>query len=169
MTLFNKDDSTPQSNRTKSSSTSNPKEIRTILGEDAYFSGNLSFEGAVRIDGKLDGEIVSKGTLLVGEKSVIQADIQTESIIIGGKVCGNIIATDRLEMLSNSEICGNIQTPLLKIEEGATFQGVCEMHQEGQQPKSISYVKENEEDLPIDPSIEEHEMSKNTSRINANK
>jgi cytoskeletal protein CcmA (bactofilin family) len=169
MTLFNKDDSTPQPNRTKSTSTSNPKEIRTILGEDSYFNGNLSFEGAVRIDGKLDGEIVSKGTLLVGEKSIIQADIQTESIIIGGKICGNIVATNRLEMLSNSEICGNIQTPLLKIEEGATFQGACEMHQNDQQPKSIPYVKEDEEDMLIDPSIEEHEAPKKTTRVNANK
>jgi cytoskeletal protein CcmA (bactofilin family) len=169
MTLFNKDDSIPQPNRTKSTSTSNPKEIRTILGEDAYFNGNLSFEGSVRIDGKLDGEIVSKGTLVVGEKSVVQADIHTESIIIGGKVCGNIVATDRLEMLSNSEICGNIQTPLLKIEEGATFQGVCEMHQHDQHPKSIPYVEEDEEDMLIDPSIEEHETSKRATRVIATK
>lgn len=169
MALFNKDDPTPQSNGTKSTSTSGPKEICTILGEDAYFNGNLSFEGAVRIDGKLDGEIVSKGMLVVGEKSVIQADIQTESIIIGGKVCGNIIATDRLEMLSNSEICGNIQTPLLKIEEGAKFEGVCEMHQNEQQPKSISYVKEDEMNMLIDPSIEEPDPSKKAARANANK
>jgi cytoskeletal protein CcmA (bactofilin family) len=146
MTLFNsKDDLTPMAGKEKhlpSSSSPYPKEIRTILGEGAHFNGVLSFEGAVRIDGKVDGEIVSKGTLLVGEKSIIQADIKTECIVIGGRICGNVIASDRMEMLANAEICGNIQTPLLKIEEGAIFQGNCKMHKNDQgNAKSISYIE----------------------------
>lgn len=143
----------------KEKSPPNTKDIRTILGEEAHFNGVLSFEGAVRIDGKLDGEIVSNGTLFVGEKSEIQADIRIGSIVIGGKVRGNIIATTRLEILSNAEIFGNIQTPLLKIEEGAIFQGTCEMCSIEQEPKSISYVDNKESELLVEHPINIEEIA----------
>ncbi len=154
MTFFNKIESQPLTRKEKNAPNSSPKEIRTILGEDAHFEGILSFDGAVRIDGKLKGEIISKGTLLVGEKSVIEADIKVDSIIVGGKILGNIIATSRLEMLSNAEISGNIQTPFLKIEEGAIFLGACKMHKVDYETKSISYVEEKKPEMvtqhPVD-------------------
>lgn len=152
MTFFNKDESPPLTRKEKIAP--GPKEIRTILGEDALFEGVLSFDGAVRIDGKLKGKIISKGTLLVGEKSVIEADIKVDSIIIGGKIIGNIIATSRLEMLSNAEISGNIQTPFLKIEEGAIFLGACKMRKIDYETKSISYVEGKKPEVLIQHPVE---------------
>jgi cytoskeletal protein CcmA (bactofilin family) len=117
----------------------NPDSIRTMIAEGTNFKGVLSFDGSVRIDGRMEGEIVSNGTLFVGHKSVIQADIKVDSITIGGKICGNIIAATRLVMLSTAEVNGKIQTPILKIEEGAKFQGTCKMRQDTQETKSIPY------------------------------
>jgi cytoskeletal protein CcmA (bactofilin family) len=165
MPIFNKNDSAPTVKKEKLTPTPYPKEIRTILGENAHFNGVLSFEGAVRIDGNVKGEIISKGTLLVGEKSVIQAEIKAESIIVGGKICGNVTAVNRLELLSNAEICGNIQTPLLKIEEGAIFQGTSEMQKYDQETKSISYIKEKKVEKKKDYPIEKEENVKEKNNL----
>ena len=160
MTFFNKIEPPPLTRKEKNAPANYPKEIRTILGEEAHFEGVLSFDGAVRIDGNLKGEIISKGTLLVGEKSVIEADIKVDSIIIGGKVLGNIIATSRLEMLSNSEISGNIQTPFLKIEEGAIFLGACKMHKLDYETKSISYIEEKKPEVAIQRPVDSNAAAK---------
>ncbi len=142
----------------KTASPHSHRDIRTILGEGTHFNGILSFEGAVRIDGKLDGEIISKGTLFVGEKAVIQADIKVDTLIVGGKICGNITLVSRMEMLSHAEVCGNIQVPVLKVEEGAIFQGTCDMRRNNQETKSISYIKAKEPQVVVEHSIEMKEI-----------
>lgn len=136
------------------------KDIRTILGEGTNFNGVLSFEGAVRIDGELEGEVISNGTLFVGEKAVIQADIKVNCLVVGGKVSGNIVVGNRIEMLSNAEVFGNIQTPVLKIEEGAIFQGTCDMLKDNQETKSISYIKAGEAHVVVDNPIEMEAVAK---------
>jgi cytoskeletal protein CcmA (bactofilin family) len=118
---------------------SNPMNVHTMIGEGTHFKGVLSFDGSVRIDGILEGEIDSKGTLIVGDKSVIQADIKVDSITIGGKIRGNITARSRLVMLPTADVNGKIQAPVLKIEEGAKFQGTSRTGKDVQETKSISY------------------------------
>jgi cytoskeletal protein CcmA (bactofilin family) len=127
--------------REKHNSPSYPENIRTIVGEGTKFKGTLSFDGSARIDGNMEGEIISKGTLIVGENSVIKADIKVDSITVGGKVCGNITAISRLVVLSGAEINGNIQAPNLQIEEGAKFEGTCEMRPDVKEAKLISHSK----------------------------
>ncbi len=135
--------------RAKHISPSNPEDIRTIVGEGTQFKGALSFEGSARIDGKVEGEITSEGTLFVGEHSVIKADIKVNSITVSGKVCGNITASCRLVVLSGAEINGNIQAPSLQIEEGATFEGTCEMRPDVKGAKLIAHSKsDNGKELP---------------------
>lgn len=70
----------------------NKEQINSFLGKDTEFEGKLSFTGAVRIDGVFEGEIFTKGTLIVGEKAIIKSDIHTSRIIISGEVHGNIVA-----------------------------------------------------------------------------
>ena len=124
-----------------------PDNIRTMVGEGTKFKGSLSFDGSARIDGKMEGEIKSKGTLFVGENSVIKADVNVDTVTVGGKVCGNITASSRLVVLSGAEINGNIQTPSLQIEEGAKFEGTCEMGMGIKDAKLISHSKsDNSED-----------------------
>lgn len=120
---------------------SSTKDTHTIIGEGTHFKGNLSFDGAVRIDGEVEGEISSNGTLIIGEKSVTQAQIKINSIIVGGKLYGEIIAKGRVVILSSAEVCGNIKTPILIIEEGAKFEGTCNMGLETQETKYIPYKK----------------------------
>ncbi len=102
-------------------------EVKAFLGEGTEFKGLLSFEGTVRIDGKFEGEVVSKDTLIVGESASINAEVSIGTIVIRGKVTGNVVATKKIEIRSDGEVIGNIKTPFLFVEEGAILDGKCEM------------------------------------------
>jgi len=105
-------------------------EIKAFLGEGTDFKGILTFEGVVRIDGKLEGEVVTKDTLIVGESAVINAEISVHTIVISGTVRGNITATGKIEIQRPGKVFGNLKTPNLFIEEGVLFEGGCSMVQD---------------------------------------
>jgi len=117
------------------------RSIGTIIGKGVRFNGILSFDGYAHIDGNVEGEIVSNDTLIVGDHSSIQADIKVGSITVAGRICGSITATRQLVILSTAEVSGRIQTPVLKIEEGAKFNGACTMKLDGEEIKSIPFCK----------------------------
>ncbi len=102
-------------------------EIKAFLGEGTEFKGILSFEGTVRVDGYLEGEIVGDDLLIVGEPGLIRARIEVGTIVNSGRIEGNIQAKKRVELLASSLVIGNIKTPSLVVAEGATFNGSCEM------------------------------------------
>jgi len=116
----------------------NTKDIKAYLGEDTVFSGTLSFNGAVRIDGKMDGEIQTDDTLIIGETGVLQADITAGTVICRGKIKGTIKASKRIEIHTSSEVVGNIAAPSLLVEDGAIFDGNCNMT--GNEGKIIKLV-----------------------------
>ncbi len=118
-------------------------EIKAFLGEGTDFKGILTFEGTVRVDGKMEGEIFTKDTLIVGESAAINAEIQVHTIVISGVVRGNINATGKVEVHSPGKVFGNIKTPSLFIEEGVIFDGNCVMTQGEANISSIGPLKEN--------------------------
>lgn len=101
--------------------------VRSKLGKDTVLKGILKFEHSVRIQGKFEGSIESSGFLYIEDGAVVRAEIKANSIIIGGVVYGNIEASERVEMLSTGKIYGNVRTAKLKIADGVTFEGKCEM------------------------------------------
>lgn len=106
--------------------TMNGKESFTFLDKGSHFKGVISFEGRIRIDGRLEGEIHTKGILEVGEDAVIEGDINADVVICSGRVTGNIIAAEKVQLLSTGVVLGTIKTPLLSVEEGVRFMGNCE-------------------------------------------
>jgi len=103
------------------------EEIIAFLGKGTEFKGVITYEGTIRIDGKVEGEIVTKGTLIVGETATINAEISAGTVISGGRITGNIRALERVQLLSSAVQNGSINTPILAIEEGVLFNGKCEM------------------------------------------
>jgi len=101
--------------------------IATIFGRETSFHGVLEFEKPLQINGFFEGEIKTQGTLLIGVGAVVKADIQAGTVIVGGEVTGNIIATKKLEMLGSGKVYGNIKTAKLHIADGVVFDGNCEM------------------------------------------
>src|SRR5262252_10609661 len=106
-------------------------EVTTLLGRGSEFEGKLSFEGTVRVDGKLSGEIFSDDVLIIGEGAEVNAEINVGAIIIEGTVHGNIHAKRSVEIHTPGRVRGNIATPSLYIETGVVFDGQCQMEPNG--------------------------------------
>ena len=118
-------------------------QINAFLGKDTEFEGKLSFNGAVRIDGRLKGEIFTEGTLIVGESAVIASNIQVSHIIVSGEIRGNIVASDRIEIHAPGKVFGNIQAPTVIIDEGVVFEGNGRMHPtKGTDEKKVAVIRE---------------------------
>jgi cytoskeletal protein CcmA (bactofilin family) len=107
--------------------TGSSQQVTTLLGRGSEFEGKLSFEGTVRVDGKLSGEIFTEDVLIVGEGAEVNAEISVGSIIIQGSVRGNITAKKGVEIHTPGRVKGNINTPSLLIEKGVMFDGQCQM------------------------------------------
>lgn len=101
--------------------------INSILGKGCKFKGTIEVEGTLRIDSEFEGVVNCPETLVVGKTGVIKADINVKNAIIGGKVIGNITATNKIELQSGSHIEGDIMTHRLVIDEGVYFDGSCKM------------------------------------------
>src|SRR5207245_10679534 len=104
----------------------------TFLGKGAQFKGIIHFEGTIRIDGRLEGEIHTKGTLMVGEHAVIEGDINADIVVCGGQISGNIVAAEKVQLLSTGVVTGTIKTPLLSVEEGVRLHGMCDAEGRGE-------------------------------------
>jgi cytoskeletal protein CcmA (bactofilin family) len=101
--------------------------LQASLGRGSRVEGKLRFEGSVRIDGQVDGEIEAQESVIVGETAVINAQISAATIIVKGKVNGDVIARKRVELQAPGRLMGNIATPSLVIHEGVVFEGHCSM------------------------------------------
>ncbi len=108
-------------------------EVSAFLGAGTEFIGRLKFKSAVRLDGYFQGEVESAGELIVGHGAVVVAQIQVARASISGRVEGKIIASEKVEILKDGQVHGEIITPCLSVEEGAVFEGRCSMEQTGEQ------------------------------------
>ena len=97
------------------------------LYKGSRVTGQLSFQGAVRIDGSVDGEIQCQGTLTIGEGADIRAKLSGRVVILRGKVEGNVTAKERVELIAPARLIGNVDTPRLLVTEGVVFDGNCAM------------------------------------------
>lgn len=104
-------------------------EAEKILDVDASMQGTLIFKDSVnlRINGRFEGVLNTKGSLMIGEQAVVNADITGEAIVIAGRVSGNITALKSLKIIAPARLSGDVKTPLLSIAEGATFDGNSKM------------------------------------------
>lgn len=123
----------PQATRAVTETESLAREIKDgtmsgFVGSGTVLSGEANFKGMLRVDGHLTGRITSeKGTLIVSSGGRVDADIQVATAKINGIINGDIIATERLEFGRTAQVHGNIQTPVITIEQGAIFEGSCRM------------------------------------------
>jgi cytoskeletal protein CcmA (bactofilin family) len=101
---------------------------KNVLGSDVEIKGNIKFTGELAFDGKLDGEVHTDGTLHLGDGAVVNGNISAQSVIVRGKVNGNITAKEKIEIKSKTEMFGDIRAAKLAIEEGVTFVGKTEVN-----------------------------------------
>ena len=106
-------------------------EAGSYLGEGSKVSGKLDFEGPARIDGQIDGEIIAKDSITIGESAVVIGPIKAASVIVAGKVSGDITASQRIELRFSAKVLGNLTSNVLIVHDGAMFEGQCAMQSEG--------------------------------------
>jgi cytoskeletal protein CcmA (bactofilin family) len=101
---------------------------KNVLGADVEIKGNLKFSGELTFEGKLEGEIQTDGTLNLGDSAVIDGNINAQSVVVRGKISGNIIAKEKIEIKAKTELFGDIRASKLAVEEGVTFVGKTEVN-----------------------------------------
>lgn len=103
----------------------------SVIGKDMEITGTIKSAGPVRIDGKLDGELVCAGDVQIGKTASIKGNIQTNSVVVEGTINGNIDAKDKIDMKSSARVSGDIKAKRLAVEDGVTFMGRSEVNPGG--------------------------------------
>lgn len=129
-----------------------------VLDVDATMQGTLTFRDPVnlRINGKFDGKLITRGSLIIGEHAVVNANIDGEAISVAGKINGDITARERLQLVAPAHVVGNINTPVLNVESGAILDGNCKMSSKASGGRSSAIFMSTDEVatyLEVEPSV----------------
>ena len=131
----------------------NTDRISTFIGADACFDGTIEFKGTIRVDGQVKGKMVSSGgTVIVGEKAAVDAELQVNVVVVMGEVNGKINAKERIEVYPPGRVGGDIQSPVVSIEPGGIFNGSCIMKAPGESAGKSSLFSQKQPASP-EPEI----------------
>lgn len=101
--------------------------LGAFLDEGSEIEGRYTCTGTVMLDARLHGEITSEGTLIIGDRGVVHANVQTATLLVHGEVVGNVTASERVELKRGGRITGDIEAPVVVMEEGSVHHGQCRM------------------------------------------
>lgn len=114
----------------------------TVVSTTTSFKGVIKSDGLITVNGRVEGEIETAGSLLVGKQGQVQATITAQNVAVAGSVVGNITASERLEIASTGKVLGDIATACLVIEEGGFFHGHSHM-QDSEAKRPLGTVVES--------------------------
>ncbi len=120
---------------------------RNVLGSDVEIQGEVRFEGDLVVGGILEGRIVSDGSLTIGETAQIKAEISCGSVTVRGRVEGNIVVRERVEICGQAEVIGDISADSLSMEAGAVFVGNSTIGKARNTPKIVETPSPAEDSL----------------------
>ena len=106
-------------------------ELTAFIDEGSEIEGRYTFRGTVMLNGRFKGEIASEDTLIIGERGVVQADVRAGRVQVSGEVTGNLKATDRIDLRRTARVYGDLEAPVVVVEEGVVFEGHCRMAKPG--------------------------------------
>ncbi len=116
----------------------------TILTPDVEIKGTIKFDKVLKVDGKFEGEMITNdGELIVGKTGIVNASANVKNASIEGRLEGNIVATEKVELKHKAQLLGDLQARILVIEEGVIFNGQCNVNPDGTQfeKQNIKEVK----------------------------
>ena len=105
--------------------------MHNLLSGGTVLTGNLVTEDDIRIDGVIEGNIISRGKVIVGPNGTVSGDIECVNLDIMGKVTGNTQCSEVVVLRSTANLNGDIKTRIIEIEPGAQFFGSCGMNNNG--------------------------------------
>ena len=124
---------------------------RNILSNDVHIKGSVRFTDDLLVDGRIEGEISSDGALTVAENAHLKAEVSTKSIVIYGKVHGNVTCTEQVEIKGSAEMVGDVKASMISIEPGAIFVGKSEVGNPSSAPKKNAPTPQSGDKKNRDP------------------
>src|SRR5215469_3903919 len=103
----------------------------TVIGSSIVIDGEISGEEDLVVQGTVKGKISLKESLYVEGSGIVEADIETQNVEVAGRVTGNIVASDKVELKADCRVIGDIRSPRILIADGATFKGHVDMDVKG--------------------------------------
>jgi len=100
-------------------------DLTAFIDEGSEIEGKYTFKGTVMLNGKFSGEINSSDSLIIGEKGVVNATVRAGVVLINGEVIGNVFATERVELRGTARVYGDVEAPVIVVDEGVLFEGHC--------------------------------------------
>ncbi|MBN1327305.1 MAG: polymer-forming cytoskeletal protein [Candidatus Cloacimonetes bacterium] len=119
-------------------------ELATVIGKGTKITGTLKVEGGVRVDGEIDGELVSNGFVTIGATGVATANIKAQECMIAGKVIGNVTVEEALELDKTANLEGDLIAKVIKITAGALFNGNSTMGKKMNSSKQQTFFPKKE-------------------------
>lgn len=104
----------------------------SVIGSDVEIVGTIKSSGTIRLDGKLDGELICGGNAILGKSAQVKGNVSATSVSIEGKINGNLLAKDKIEMKATATVNGDIKARRLSVEDGVTFVGRSEVNPNSQ-------------------------------------
>jgi cytoskeletal protein CcmA (bactofilin family) len=138
---------------------SNTATGKNVLNTDVEIKGNLKFTGELTFEGKLEGEINTDGTLHLGDSAIVNGNINAGSVVVRGKINGNIVAKDKIEIKSKTELFGDVRSGKLVIEEGVTFVGKTEVNPNKVAPSAPTTPRSGPPPAPSAAQSESHRQT----------
>ena len=102
-------------------------DLSAYIDEASEIEGKYTFAGTIMLNGKFTGEISSNDTLIVGDKGVLNATVRAGVVLVSGQITGNIVASERVELRGTARVFGDVEAPVIVVEEGVLFDGHCRM------------------------------------------
>ena len=112
--------------RRRSSSAKRGK-LTAFLDEGSEIEGKYTFSGTVLLNGRFQGEIASPDTLIIGDRGVVNASVRAGTLVVTGELVGDVHASERVELSGKARVFGDLEAPVVVLEEGAIFEGRCRM------------------------------------------
>jgi cytoskeletal protein CcmA (bactofilin family) len=126
-------------------------DLTAFIDEGSEFEGKYTFTGTVMLNGRFRGEIVTNDSLIIGEKGIVNASIRAGVVLISGEVVGNVMASERVELRGSARVYGDVEAPVVVVEEGVLFEGHCRMTKSRPAEATAPAAPARERDLAVVP------------------
>lgn len=110
--------------------------LPNMIGQGTKIVGDIETNGDIRIDGQIEGNVNSKGKVVIGSNGLIKGEVFCSNAELAGALNGKINVSELLSLKASSKINGDIKTGKLNIEPGAIFTGTCNMGNQGAAPQT---------------------------------
>ena len=103
------------------------KNIHTMIGPDATINGHIRLTDGLIIYGKVYGDVITKGSVRIAKDGLVQGNVEGSNIRVGGTVIGDVKSNGQVVLRKNCVLKGDISYRKLHIEDGAQFEGQCDL------------------------------------------